>query len=115
MVKRNVASIVVLSGDRGYDDQTLRWLAHEHDIRPVIKHREFTPRHKAWNARLDSDLYHRRNMNETVNATIKRKFGGFVRSRRWWKQFRELVVKCVVHNVEQSLVVSQNECGRQKC
>jgi IS5 family transposase len=106
VVKRNGQSIAVLTGDKGYDDQKLRRLAHDHDIRPLIKHREFTSLDKAWNARLDSDLYHRRNMNETVNATIKQKFGAFVRSRRWWKQFRELVITCVVHNLERSLVIS---------
>jgi IS5 family transposase len=106
VVKRNVASIEVLTGDKGYDDQKLRRLSHDHDIRPLIKHREFTPLHKAWNARLDSDLYHRRNMNETVNAAIKQKFGAFVRSRLWWKQFRELVIKCIVHNLERSLAIS---------
>lgn len=94
---------------RGYDDQKLRRLAHDHGVRPLIKHREFTPFHKAWNARLDSDLYHRRNMNETVNAAIKQKFGAFVRSRLWWKQFRELVVKCVVHNLERSLAIAHEE------
>jgi len=45
-------------------------------------------------------------MNETVNAAVKQKFGAFVRSRRWWKQFRELVINCVVHNVEPNLAVS---------
>jgi IS5 family transposase len=106
VVKRNAASIAVLTGDKGYDDQKLRRLARDHDIRPLIKHREFTSLHKAWNARLDGNLYHQRNVNETVNAAIKQKFGAFVRSRRWWKQFRELVIKCVVHNVERSLAVS---------
>ncbi|SEL78565.1 hypothetical protein SAMN04488691_10828 [Haloferax larsenii] len=98
-MKRNAESIAVLTGDKGYDDQKLRLLARDHDIRPLIKHREFISLHKAWNARLDSNLYHRRNMNETVNAAIKQKFGAFVRSRRWWKQFRELVIKCVVYNL----------------
>ena len=46
-------------------------------------------------------------MNETVNAAIKQKFGAFVRSRRWWKQFRELVIKCVVHNLERALALSR--------
>jgi IS5 family transposase len=96
VVKRNAKTITVLAGDKGYDDQNLRRLARDHDIRPLIKQREFTSLHKAWNARLDSDLYYRRNMNETVNAAIKQKFGAFVRSRAWWKQFRELVIKCVV-------------------
>jgi len=43
VVKRNAASIEVLTGDKGYDDQKLRRLSHDHDIRPLIKHREFTP------------------------------------------------------------------------
>ncbi|MFB6202528.1 MAG: IS5 family transposase [Halorhabdus sp.] len=113
VVKRNATPISVLTGDKGYDDQKLRQLARNHDIRPLIKHREFTPLHKAWNVRLDSDLYHRRNMNETVNAAIKQKFGAFVRSRLWWKQFRELVIKCVVHNLERGLVISHEagECS----
>ena len=37
--------------------------------------------------------------NEAVNAAIKQKFGTFVRLPLWWKQFRELVIKCVVHNL----------------
>ena len=48
-------------------------------------------------------------MNETANAAIKQKFGTFVRSRLWWKQFRELLIKCVVHNVEQGLTISRDE------
>lgn len=36
-------------------------------------------------ARLDSDLYNQRDMNETVNAAIKQKFGDVVWSRVWWK------------------------------
>ena len=103
VLKRNAESIGVLAGDKGYDDQTLRQLAREHGVRPLIKHREFSSLHKAWNARLDTDLYHQRNMNETVNVAIKQKYAAFVRSRVWWKQFRELVIKCIVYNIERSL------------
>jgi hypothetical protein len=109
VVKRNAASIAVSTGDRGYEDQKLRRLPPDNDIHSVIKHREFTPLHEAWNARLDTDLYHQRNMNETVKVTIKQKFGAFVWSRLWWKQFRELVAKCVVHNMERSLTLSREE------
>lgn len=48
-------------------------------------------------------------MNETVNAAIERKFGAFVRSRRWWNWFRELVIECAVHDVERSLAMSHEE------
>jgi IS5 family transposase len=97
-----------LTGDKGYDDQKRRRLTRDLDVRPLVEHREFTSPHKAWNARLDSDLYHRRNMNETVNAAIKQEFGAFGRSRRWWKRFRGLVIKCVVQNIEQALTVAEN-------
>jgi IS5 family transposase len=103
VVTRNAGVIDVLLGDKGYDDHTLRSLARDNGVRPLIKHREFTPLHEAWNARLDTNLYNRRNANETVNAALKRKFGGFVYSRVWWKQIRELVIKCIVHNIERAL------------
>jgi IS5 family transposase len=83
VVKGNTASISVLTGDKGYDDKKRRRLARDHSIRPLIKHREFTSLHKAWNTQLDRDLSYRRNMNETVNAATKQKFGAFVRSRPW--------------------------------
>ncbi len=48
-------------------------------------------------------------MNESVNAAIKQKFGAFIRSRRWWKQSRELVIRCVVYNLERSLAILHDE------
>lgn len=78
VMKRNAGFIAVLIGDKIYDDQKLRQLSRNHDIRSVIKRLEFTLLHETWNARLDSDLHHRQNVNETVNAAIKQKPGVFV-------------------------------------
>ena len=103
LIKRNTGNVTILLGDKGYDDQELRALAHEAGVRPLIKHREFSSIHKAWNARLDSDLYGQRSQNETVNSSLKRKYGAFVRSRRWWKQFRELTLACLVHNLDRAI------------
>ena len=103
LIKRNTGEVTILLGDKGYDDQKIRVLAHEEDVRPIIKHREFSPLHKAWNARLDSELYGQRSQNETVNSRLKRKYGAFVRSRYWWKQFREIVLACLTHNIDQIL------------
>jgi IS5 family transposase len=103
LIKRKTGEIAVLLGDKGYDDQKVRAIAHEEDVRPIIKHREFSSLHKAWNARLDADLYGQRSQNETVNSRLKRKYGAFVRSRHWWKQFRELTIACLIHNVDRSL------------
>ncbi|ELZ02313.1 transposase IS4 family protein [Natrialba aegyptia DSM 13077] len=103
LIKRNPESIDILLGDKGYDDQKIRRLARQHEVRPLIKHREFTSFHKAWNARLDTDLYGQRSQSETVNSTLTRKYGAFVRSRGWWKQFRELTIACLNHNIDRSL------------
>ena len=103
LIKRNTGEVVILLGDKGYDDQKIRALARGSDVRPLIKHREFSSLHKAWNARLDADLYSQRSQNETVNSRLKRKYGAFVRSRHWWKQFRELAVGCLTHNIDKSL------------
>lgn len=103
LIKRNTDEVTILLGDKGYDDQTVRALAREDGVRPVIKHREFSSLHKAWNARLDANLYGQRSQNETVNSSLKRKYGAFVRSRHWWKQFREIVVGCLTHNIDKSL------------
>jgi hypothetical protein len=48
-------------------------------------------------------------MDVTVNTAIKQKFGAFVRSRLWWKQICELVIECVVHNLEQGFAISHEE------
>jgi len=56
LIKRNTAEVAILLGDKGYDDQKIRALAREENLRPLIKHREFSALHKAWNARLDADL-----------------------------------------------------------
>ncbi|MDB2253100.1 IS5 family transposase [Halorubrum ezzemoulense] len=103
LIKRNAGEVAVLLGDKGYDNQQIRALARDTGVRPLIKHREFSSLHKAWNARLDDDLYGQRSQNETVNSRLKRKYGAFVRSRCWWKQFRELAINCLAHNLDRSL------------
>jgi IS5 family transposase len=75
VVKRNAASIAFLTGDKGYDDQKLRRLARGLDVRSLIKYRDSTALHEAWNARLGrGDRSHHRNMLETSKAAIKEKF-----------------------------------------
>ncbi len=103
LINRNTAEVDVLLGDKGYDDQQIRAMARKYEIRPLIKHREFSSLQKAWNARLDSEFYGQRSQSETVNSRLKRKYGAFVRSRRWWKQFRELALACIVHNLNQAI------------
>jgi IS5 family transposase len=72
-------------------------------VRPLIKHREFRPIGRAYNARVDGPRYRQRAMCETVFSTIKRTLGDAVRARFWCGGIRELVLMCAVHNVKKAV------------
>jgi IS5 family transposase len=72
-------------------------------VRPLIKHRIFQPIDHAHNARIDGPLYRQRSMCETVFSMIKRTLGDAVRARAWFREFREIVLKCVVHNIKRAV------------
>ncbi|KXA91398.1 transposase [candidate division MSBL1 archaeon SCGC-AAA259A05] len=103
LLKRCFELICILLGDKGFDDQDIRELAHDLGIRPLIKHREFTNLHKAWNARMDTKLYNQRNQSESVNSSMGRKYGSYITSRVWYRQFREVILKCSVYNIDRSI------------
>jgi len=102
ILKRNQGSFHVLTADRGYDDGMLRAMLRGVKVRPLIKHREFKPYDKAANARIDKGLYHKRSLLESVNSAVKRKYGSWVRSRAWGRQFREIVVKHFIYNIDRA-------------
>jgi len=103
LIKRNPETIDILLGDKGYDDQKIRRLARHHEVRPLIKHREFTSLHKAWNARLDADPTDREvNQRRSTQRSNESTVPSFA-PRQWWKQFRELVLRCLVHNIDRAL------------
>jgi IS5 family transposase len=100
---RNAGDLTSLAADKGYDWMDLREKLREEDVRPLIKHRIFQPIDHAHNARVDGPRYRQRSMCETVFSSIKRSYGDAVRARTWFREFRELVVKCVVHNIKRAL------------
>jgi IS5 family transposase len=108
LTERNLKRFEVLAADKGYDDQTYRGWLRSWGKRPLIKHREFAPADIAANARMDEKLYHRRSLVETVISVLKRKYGDAVSSWLWWRQFRELVVMCLVYNVEQAVKLGRS-------
>ena len=101
VVKRSAELMGVLVGIRDSMTRSSR-LCRELGIRPLIKHREFGPIQKAWNARMEKELYNQRSLCECVRS-ISRKYGSFVRSRKWFKQFREELVKHLVYNIDRFL------------
>jgi IS5 family transposase len=112
LTERNLSRFQTLIADKGYDDRAHRRRLRKQGKRPLIRHREFAPYDKAANARMDSTLYHRRSLVETVISVLKRTYGSAVSSRVWWRQFRELVAMCLVYNVERALKLGMSWLAR---
>ncbi len=100
---RNIERLSTAVADKGYDWDNLRRELRENDVRPVIEHREFTPLYAAHDIRIDDTTYHVRSNAESTFFTLRRRLGRTLRARTWYGQFRELVLKAAVRNVEQSL------------
>ncbi|QRY22490.1 IS5 family transposase [Halobacterium sp. GSL-19] len=103
VLTRNLNQLQTITADKGYDWDDLREELREGDVRPVIKPREFYPLDLAHNARHDDDIYHRRSVVEAVFFALKQRYGDTLRARTWFGQFRELVLKATVRNVELAL------------
>ncbi len=52
---------------------------------------------------MSSRWYNRRWMAETVFSSIKRTLGSAVHARSWQLEFREMVLKCAVYNLRQTV------------
>jgi IS5 family transposase len=101
--RKNGVKIKVNAADMGYDDRKVREALRREGIRPVIPHREFTGRQKAWNSRIKKKDYNRRVLCESVNSSVKRRYRDHVSSRYWWSQFKEVILMACVYNIDRSL------------
>ena len=41
-----------------------------------------------------------KSMTETANSLVKRSYGSDVRARAWYREFREVVLMCLVYNIK---------------
>ena len=103
IARRNAGDLRSLAADKGYDKQSLRESLRDLGIRPLIKHRIFAPYDHAHNARIDEQRYNQRSMTETVNSAVKRSLGFAVRARSWFREFREIMLMCVVYNIKRAV------------
>ncbi|WP_256533372.1 IS5 family transposase [Halovivax cerinus] len=103
LLTRNLEKLTILTADKGYDWELLRHKLRSEGVTPVIKYREFGWHGIANNVLLDDTTYHQRSNIEATFFALRRKYGEIVRARTWFGQFRELVLKCAVRNVELAL------------
>lgn len=103
VLTRNLDRLNTVVADKGFDWDDLRQKLRKEGIRPVIKHREFYSLDAAHNARLDDETYHQRSIIEAIFYALRKRFGSTLKARSWFGQFRELVLKAAVRNIEHAL------------
>ncbi|GAB7021205.1 IS5 family transposase [Halostagnicola bangensis] len=103
LARRNAGELRSLAADKGYDWQQLRDKLRVKDVRPLIKHREFRPIDPRVMRVIDGTLYGQRALSETVFSVSKRTLGDAVRARSWYREFREIVLMCVVYNIKRAV------------
>ena len=52
---------------------------------------------------IDYKTYHRRFIVESISFAIRQRFGSTIKASTWFGQFREVVLKAAVRNIERSL------------
>jgi len=92
-----------LTADKDHDWELLHWRLRSEGVKPLIKYRQFGCHSVSNNVLLDDRTYHQRSNIESTFFALPRKSGEIVRARIWFGQFRELVLKCAVRNVELAL------------
>jgi IS5 family transposase len=99
----NLDKMTKVTADKGYDWELLRHKLRFEGVKPVIKYREFGYHGVANYNQLDGTTYHQRSNIESTFFALRRKYSESVRARTWFSQFRELVLKWAVRNVELAL------------
>lgn len=100
LIPKNAAG-AMLVGDKGYDDDAIRRQCQKQDLQPLIKHREYGPKDVEANEELDEAGYNHRQKIESLFSSVKRTIGDEVSSRTWYRQFRDIIARMVVHNLNQ--------------
>ena len=93
--------------DKGYDSEYIHTEVQEElgskTIIPLRdrKRKRIKGRYrKQMKQEFDEDIYHRRNIVETIFSTVKRRYGEETRSRGYRNQVKEIKIKFIIHNID---------------
>ncbi len=100
MLVRNPDDLTAVAADKGYEWEALRTRLRAESITPLITQRG--PGFRGWARNL---LIHDRANNQRSNAEsvffgLRQRDGETLWARTWFGQFRELVMKSAVRNIE---------------
>ena len=98
--------------DKGYDSEDIHSLTREQleSIAMIPLRQRKRKRIKGLYRRkmvweFDKELYHNRNLVETMFSVLKRKYGEEIRAKGYWNQLKEVKFKLLVHNLDRYVKV----------
>jgi len=100
LLLRNIDNLGTILADKGYDWDLLRYRLHTVGVQTVIMHCEHEKLDIADNDLIVDTTYYQRSLIESAFFALKRRFGETPRARTWYGQFREIVLKASVRNIE---------------
>jgi IS5 family transposase len=103
VLTRNLDALSAVTADKGYDWEILRTRLRAEGVTPLIPRRGPGLRGWAKDLLIDDRTYHLRSNVESVFFGLRRRYGDTLWSRTWFGQFRELVMKCAVRNIERAI------------
>jgi IS5 family transposase len=100
---RNLDVLGSVAADKGYDWEDLRTRLRAESITPLIPQRDPGMRGWARNLLIRDRAYSQCSNAESVFFGLRRRYEVTLWSRTWFGQFRELVMKSAVRNIERAL------------
>ena len=100
VVRRNADDLRAVLADNGFQDWHTEYELSAFDLDYLVHHRGSIPMAAAHNALNRSKGYTQRWMAETSYSTTKRTQDSALRSRFWYRQFREIVLMFAIHNIK---------------
>jgi hypothetical protein len=98
--------------DKGYDSENIHSLTREQleaiAMIPLRQRKRKKIKGKYRRKMLwefDEELYHNRNLVETMFSVLKRKYGEEIRAKKYWNQVKEVKFKLLVHNLDRYVKV----------
>jgi IS5 family transposase len=103
---RNIKKLTAVAADKGYDWEVLRTRLRAESVTPLILQRG--PGFRGWarNLLIHDRVYNQRSNTESVFFGLRQRYGEPLWARAWFGQFRELVMKSTVRNVERAIEVA---------
>ena len=101
VVRRNADDLLSVAADKAFHSWTNTFELYTLGVESLVLRRGSSPETVGHNALIREAGYSQRWMAETSYSTVKRSLGSAVRAQTWYREFREIVLKFAVSNIEQ--------------